>query len=64
MELDIRTGTPANINAIRYADNRVIKMDGNDLSIQNNTGDVQLKVGAAKINDFIAALQAAVKLLG
>lgn len=64
MEFDIRTGASTNIDAIRFADNRVIKVVNGDFQVQNNTGEAQLTVPKGKINDFIAALQAAIKLLG
>lgn len=63
-ELDIRTGSTGNIDTIRYDDTRVIKATNNAFKVENNTGDVQLSIPKAVVEDFVNALRAAQKLLG
>lgn len=63
-EYDVRDGESANIDAIRYADNRkIIKVNG-IFKIVNNTDEVQLSVPAEYVDELVAALRAAEKLLG
>jgi len=64
MEVDIRLGQPTTVDAVRYADNRVVKVDANAFVVANNTGATQLSIPKAQVDDLIAALQAAKKLLG
>ncbi len=63
-EYDVREGQSATIDAIRYADNRkIIKVNGS-FKICNNTDEVQLSVPAEDVDELVAALRAAEKLLG
>ena len=64
MEIDIRTGQPTTVEAVRFSDNRVVKVDANAFVVANNTGATQLNIPKAQVDDLIAALQAAKKLLG
>ena len=64
MEIDIRTGQPTTVEAVRFSDNRVVKVDANVFIVANNTGATQLSIPKAQVDDLIAALQAAKKLLG
>ena len=63
-EYDVREGQSATIDAIRYAYNRnIIKVNGS-FKIVNNTDEVQLSVPAEDVDELVAALRAAEKLLG
>lgn len=64
MEIDIRTGQPTTVESVRFSDNRVVKVDANAFVVANNTGATQLSIPKAQVDDLIAALQAAKKLLG
>jgi hypothetical protein len=63
MELDIRDGRPTKVDAIRYADNRVIASDANSYNVNDNTGGLQFVIPKDALDTFIAALNAARKIL-
>lgn len=57
IELDVRTGTQADISGIRFHDAAVlVNVDGDTLAIKNNSGQTLLPVPKASINSLIAAL--------
>ena len=63
-EYDVREGQSATIDAIRYADNRKIIKQNGSFKIVNNTDEVQLSVPTTDVDELVAALRAAEKLLG
>lgn len=64
MELDVRDGKPTTVDAIRFSDTLVIKATNGGYQITNNGGVVQVAIPKQILADFIAALNAAQKLLG
>lgn len=63
MEIDIRDGKPTKVDAIRYADNRVIVSDANSYNVHDNTGQTKFTIAKDALDTFIAALNAARKIL-
>ncbi len=58
MEIDIRTGEPTTIDAIRFHDAAVIKQsDAATITVNANDGKVLVSIPKTARDDFILALQ-------